>query len=305
MTRGICFPAGRALVFAMVMTLVVALLAGCGSESLPAGCVASRENDKYCLDHDDSVLVEGSDGEQVELYRVVALQDIVMRFPGRQTVKVADRGNRGGYVEGEWNLSLDGPAWVGDEAVVHGRATVSENAFVYGNAQVSGTAQIFGNALVFGNARVLDGAKVYDRAEIYGDAIVFDRAASVFEPDDPARKFWNDSLTLDHSMGVEFSYVNDAFSGAGGEDDPYRDMLLWSAEDYGYAYAPEPYRPTEIFMDAHVLGDSRVWGGTHLYGNTRIAGTTRISGGSLLSALHSCGALWVNAQRNWIGSHSC
>ena len=106
-----CFPTVRALGLAAAAALGVGLLAGCGGESLPAGCVASRENDKYCLDHDDSVLLEDSEGGTLEVFRVVALRDIAVKFPGRSVVKVADWGDRGGYIEGEWNLSLNGPAW--------------------------------------------------------------------------------------------------------------------------------------------------------------------------------------------------
>ena len=66
------------------------------------------------------------------LYRVKALRDF-------GNVK---KGEIGGYVDGEHNLSHDGNCWVYGDALV------------YGNAQVSGNAWVFGNALVFGNAQV-------------------------------------------------------------------------------------------------------------------------------------------------------
>jgi len=84
------------------------------------------------------------------LYRVKALRDF-------GNVK---KGEIGGYVDGEHNLSHDGNCWVYGDALVYGNAQVSGNAWVYGdawvygNAQVSGNAWVFGNALVFGNAQV-------------------------------------------------------------------------------------------------------------------------------------------------------
>jgi hypothetical protein len=58
------------------------------------------------------------------------------------------KGELGGYIEKEANLSQ-----VGD-AQVSGDARVSGNALVCGNARVSGDARVYGNAQVSGNARV-------------------------------------------------------------------------------------------------------------------------------------------------------
>ena len=63
-----------------------------------------------------------------------------------------EKGELGGFIEKEENLSNNGSAWVsGDARVcgnarVSGDAQVSGNAWVYDNAQVSGDAQVSGNA---------------------------------------------------------------------------------------------------------------------------------------------------------------
>lgn len=64
------------------------------------------------------------------LHRIKALKDF-------GNVK---KGELGGYVESERNLSQEGNCWV------HG------NAEVFGNAEVHGNARVFGNAEVCGNA---------------------------------------------------------------------------------------------------------------------------------------------------------
>ena len=51
-----------------------------------------------------------------------------------------EKGELGGFIENEDNLSHDGNAWVSGDAKVFGDARVS------GNAWVSGDAQVFGNA---------------------------------------------------------------------------------------------------------------------------------------------------------------
>lgn len=65
-----------------------------------------------------------------KLFRIRALVDFA-------NVK---KGELGGYIEKENNLSQDGDAWV------YGNARVYDNARVYGNARVSGDARVYGNA---------------------------------------------------------------------------------------------------------------------------------------------------------------
>ena len=74
------------------------------------------------------------------------------------------KGELGGYIEKEENLSQDGNAWVcGD-------------AWVYGNARVSDHARVYGNAMVYDNAKVSGKARVYGNAWVYGDAMVSAKA---------------------------------------------------------------------------------------------------------------------------------
>lgn len=109
------------------------------------------------------------------LYRIEALKDF-------GEIK---KGDKGGFIESEDNLSHEGNAWVSDNAHVYGDACVFDNARVYNNAFVSGYAQVYGNAFVYGNAwlydntRVCDYAWVADNARVYGDANVCDDS-SVF-----------------------------------------------------------------------------------------------------------------------------
>jgi len=78
------------------------------------------------------------------LYQIEALKDF----------KDVRKGDLGGWIENENNLSQDGNAWVYD------------NAKVFDNARVSG------NACVYDNAWIWDNACVYDNARVYGDAKV-------------------------------------------------------------------------------------------------------------------------------------
>ena len=81
-------------------------------------------------------------------------------------------GGLGGWVATEENLSQEGSAWVGDEAVVYEKARVCENAWVYDHARIYGSAVVSGKAAVFGKAEVYDEAWVHDEAWVGGGAAV-------------------------------------------------------------------------------------------------------------------------------------
>ena len=57
-----------------------------------------------------------------------------------------EKGELGGFIEKEDNLSHSGNAWVYGNALVYGDAWVSGNARVSGNAWVSGDAKVSGDA---------------------------------------------------------------------------------------------------------------------------------------------------------------
>ena len=93
------------------------------------------------------------------LYRIEALKDF-------DNVK---KGDKGGYVENENNLSQEGNCWIYGKAFVYGNAEVSGDAQVYGYAYVYGSAVICDNAIVYGNAIVSDNAVVCGDALVYGN----------------------------------------------------------------------------------------------------------------------------------------
>ena len=130
------------------------------------------ENKKYKLTG-ESIEVKGK-----TLYRIEALKD----FCGIK------KGDKGGYVESEKNLSQKGNCWIYDDAcafddaIVKDNASVSDYAQVYGNAIVYDDAWLYdnsrvcGNACVSGSACVYDNASVGDNSRVFGNALVYDNA---------------------------------------------------------------------------------------------------------------------------------
>lgn len=88
----------------------------------------------------------------VTLYQIQALKNF-------GNVK---KGELGGGIEKEDNLSQEGNCWVS------GNACVFDNARVYGDARVSDNARVSGNARIYGNACVSGNARVYGDADVRG-----------------------------------------------------------------------------------------------------------------------------------------
>ena len=95
-----------------------------------------------------------------KLYRIRALKDF-------GDVK---KGEVGGYIEKEENLSQKNTCWVYGEAMVYGSAEVYGEAKVYGKAKVFGKAEVFREARVYDKAEVYWEAKVFEKARVYGEA---------------------------------------------------------------------------------------------------------------------------------------
>ena len=111
---------------------------------------------KYKLT-DETINVNGK-----TLYRIKSLKDF-------GNVK---KGDKGGFIEKECNLSQRGDCWVYDNAKVYNNAKVFDYADIYGNAEIFGNAIVSGNARVYGNAKVYHYAMVYDNAEVCDNAII-------------------------------------------------------------------------------------------------------------------------------------
>ena len=100
------------------------------------------------------------------LLRIIALKD----FSNVQ------KGDKGGLIEKEENLSQEGDCWVYRNACVFGEARICDNAKVWGWSSVYENARVSGNAWVYGNARVCGEARVYGKAWVCHNAEICDNA---------------------------------------------------------------------------------------------------------------------------------
>lgn len=126
---------------------------------------------KYELDPNDTQVTDHGQ----TLYRIRALRDIGM---------AVKKGDLGGYIAAEDNLSHEGECWVFYSAQVSGSAKVLSDGWVAESAQACGHAVVTGTGKVSGTARlcgrVVVGGTVGGDAVVGGDVIV-SKGAHVFE----------------------------------------------------------------------------------------------------------------------------
>lgn len=123
---------------------------------------------KYILTDNKRTAI-GPNNEEITVYRIMALRDV-----GDDV----NKGDLGGFIEKEENLSHEDECWVFDNAYVYENAKVTQyahiknNAEVFGNAIISGCADICGESNIYENAKVSGHACIDDYAEVYGNAII-------------------------------------------------------------------------------------------------------------------------------------
>lgn len=82
------------------------------------------------------------------------------------------KGDIGGWVESEKNLSQKGLCWIYDDAKVCAKARVSENARVMDLAVVDSNARVYGTAGVCDDSRVTNGSIVSGNSFIIGNGYI-------------------------------------------------------------------------------------------------------------------------------------
>ena len=129
----------------------------------------------------------------VKLHRIKALKSF----------RSIEKGDLGGWIESEKNLSQDGDAWVFDNAKVRGNATIRGDAWVFDNAEVSGNAMVYDNATVGGDAWVCGKAMVYGDATVGGYTFISGNATV----EDKAGVYGNATVSGNAKVSRDADYI--------------------------------------------------------------------------------------------------
>ena len=103
---------------------------------------------------------------EIVLKRIRALRDLC---PTQMDGEV-HKGDIGGWIESEDNLSHLDMCWVDEEAMVFEQAVVKDNAYICGNSRVEESAVVCDDACADENAVVAGKATLANYATVYGNA---------------------------------------------------------------------------------------------------------------------------------------
>lgn len=113
---------------------------------------------------------------------------ILHRIQASKDFNDVKKGDLGGFIEKEENLSHYGTCWIYDDACVYENAKVTddahvcvnakvrENACIYDKAIISGFAKICGQATVTNYAKVHQQASIWSNAKVGGNAKIYGNA---------------------------------------------------------------------------------------------------------------------------------
>ena len=129
-------------------------------------------NKKYeiLMDEENTIEFEGH-----TLHRIKALRDF-------GDIK---RGDIGGYVENENNLSHEGNCWIYDDAKAMDYSIISDNSRIYNNSRMYNNSAMYDNSEMYDysimydnsemhhNSRMHDNTKMYDNSTLYNNSAMF------------------------------------------------------------------------------------------------------------------------------------
>lgn len=176
----------------------------------------------------------------ITIYRIEALKDF-------SDVK---KGDLGGWIEKEDNLSQIGDCWVYDNACLFNNVVVKDNAQIHGNARIYDDVYIFDNARIYDNVFVEHNARIFGNATIRHDAYIWGNA-----------KIYGDA-TIYNSAKV---YYNAVVHGNAVIKDKVK--VFGNAEIYGNA---------KVYDECIIYGEAVIRDYAFLYGNAEIGGNAII-----------------------------
>lgn len=242
----------------------------------------------------------GKDEIQFKLYRIKALIDF-------NDIK---KGDLGGWIESELNLSQDGLCWIYDDD-----STVSEKAIVSGNAKITGYSTINGVCKIYDNATI-NSSDIGGTSEIFGNAEIIKSSINGESTICDNAKISNSRITGDGRYSEHYTqqklriYGNSRLQGVMIDGAPhiYENAIIdkgvsieHSPRIYGRSILRGQVKPDNIFLDEatlFILDDTEIFGNAvieakkkdkkesslfiknsaRIYGNSHIVGSGSING---------------------------
>lgn len=141
---------------------------------------------KYEILKNDKINFNGTD-----CYRIKAIKDFIL-----YNYKKVSKGDLGGYVSSDKNLSQEGKCWISKNSVVAENATVSDDAVI------NNSSKVYGNAVVK-NSATIDNSEIFENAEIKEFSLII-KSSIKGNSKISNFKVENSVVSIDNSMETAF-----------------------------------------------------------------------------------------------------
>ena len=178
------------------------------------------------------------------------------------------KGDKGGFVEHDENLSHSGNCWIYDNAWVYGDARVTDNARVWDDTKIN-TGNISGNTVLGAKYQLTD-----ETINVCGHTLYRIKALKDFR-----------NVKKGDKGGYVESYANLAQNGdcwVNGNAKVYGNADVY---DYAQVYDnARVYGNARVFSNAKVHGDAQVYGNAQVYYDAEVWGNAKIFANAKISA---------------------
>lgn len=228
-----------------------------------------------------------------KLYRIEALR----------TFGDVKKGDKGGFIEKEENLSHNDSCWIYDDSLVYDEATVYDNAIiknkshihdnakVFGNAKVyeevnifenanisgevaiKGTSSIYGSAKIFGNVKISGSTKVFGNASITASVLISDKAKIYGSARITGKAVIKDNAQIFDNAAISDGIICENSRVYDNAEIHDKVILCGKAKVHGNA---KIYDEAKVYDEASVFGNAVISGKSKIYGSTSVFGKTEI-----------------------------
>ena len=170
------------------------------------------------------------------LYRIRALKDF-------SNIK---KGDLGGWIQTEDNLSQEGYCWIYNNAKCMDSARIYDNSCMYDNSEMRGNSKMYDNSKLYDKSEMHDNSRAYDSSEMHGHSGMYGHSrkygnSRMYENS----RMWGNSKTYGNSEMHDYSKMHD-----------YSEM----------------HEGSKIYNNSEMVGDSEMWGNSILKGNKNLYG---------------------------------
>ena len=152
------------------------------------------------------------------------LTNITMEYKGRTLYRIralknfanVKKGDLGGWVCNEYNLSQEGNCWIYDEAKCMEEARVTNDSKMYNYSEMYDYSELYNYSEMHDNSKMYDCAIMFDNSKMFDCAIMFDDSKMFgnSEIHDDSKMFGNSEIHDDSKMyGNARMYDNSAMYG--------------------------------------------------------------------------------------------